>query len=320
MSSRPTWYRLLSLLAPGCWVGGQRLADELGLSRTAVWKQVEKLRGSGLPVEADKARGYRLAWPVKLLDAGQLGSEAAACGLELEIHPELDSTSGYLSRLPIDDRHARVVIAEYQISGRGRRERRWQSPPSSGLYFSLGWRFECGMLQLGALSLVVGLAAAQAVKAAYGLDIALKWPNDLVHEGRKLGGCLVEIGGNADGPCIAVIGIGINARMPASFDPGQPWTDLWRARGDHDRDRLAAALFASLPPMLRRLEAQGFDVFQPEWSEHDALDGQRLRLSMPDGAAQTGVARGVSERGGLYLESGGKTRELLMGEVTVRGA
>lgn len=316
----PTWYRLLALLAPGERVGGQGLADALGVSRTAVWKQVEKLRGGGLPIEADRMRGYRLTRPVKLLGTEQLESEAAACGLKLEIHPELDSTSGYLARLPPEDRHGCVVIAEYQVSGRGRRDRRWQSPPASGLYISLGWRFECSMMQLGALSLAVGLAAARAVKTACGLDIELKWPNDLMHNGRKLGGCLVEIGGDADGPCIAVIGIGINARVPDAFDPGQPSTDLWRACGEDDRDKLAAALFASLPPLLHQLESEGFGVMRPEWAERDTLEGRRLRVSMPNGGTQSGLARGVSERGGLYVENGGKIRELLMGEVTVRGA
>lgn len=316
----PTWYRLLARLSHDESVGGQRLAEELGLSRAAVWKQVEKLRKTGLAIEADRGRGYRLARPVSLLDQEALGGEAAAHGLELEIHPELDSTNRFLSDLLADRRHARVVIAEYQTGGRGRRGRQWWSPPAAGLCFSLGWRFECGMMRLGALSLVVGLAAASALRDACGLDISLKWPNDLIHGGRKLGGCLVEIGGHADGPCDAVIGIGINAHLPETFDPGQPWTDLWRATGDGRRDRLAMALFSALPPMLRQLEAHGFEGISPEWAKRDALAGQSLRVTMPDGSTRAGVAVGVSPRGGLYLEAGGVTEELVMGEVSIRGA
>src|SRR5690606_6599169 len=208
------------------------LAARLGVSRAAVWKQIRRLRELGLPVEARAGQGYRLAGPVELLDAARISDELGAAGRrrlgDLAVHWQIDSTSSeLLRRAATDPRDGLACLAEVQSAGRGRRGRAWRTPLGGGLALSLLKRFDDGMGALGGLSLVAGVAAVRALADCGIAGVGLKWPNDLYAQGRKLGGILVELGGDATGPCHAVIGIGLNLRIDAetaSID--QPWIDL----------------------------------------------------------------------------------------------
>lgn len=313
----PESHRLLELLAPGTTLSGQQLAEQLAVSRSAVWKQVRALRRLGLEIHGRAGRGYRLAWPVSLIDEIGLRDALGQHGIRAELYPALDSTNAALSRLP--DSHRRAVLAEYQSAGRGRRGRAWLSPPAAGIYLSFGYRFDCGLPRLGPLSLVSGLAAADALEQATGPGVGLKWPNDLMLEGRKLGGLLVEISGAADGPCLAVIGLGVNVRLPQARQPDQPWIDLHGAGlRNPDRTALAIDLVRGLDRACATFGCDGFGHFEADWKRRDILAGRPVRVEQIDGAAAQGIARGVSERGGLLLESNDGLHEFSAGEVSVR--
>jgi len=226
--------RLVNSLSAGESRSGETIAAELGCSRTAVWKHIESLRELGVGVEAVAGLGYRLAEPIELLDRQRITAGLSAGAqrdlASFQIISTVDSTNAELQRMPAAEQHACAVLAERQTSGRGRRGRHWYSPFARNIYLSLGWRFDTGVGELGCLPLVVALAAGEALRLAGVTGHAIKWPNDILLNGRKLGGCLVEVQGDASGPCSAVMGVGINVNMPQSTAGtnmiDQPWTDV----------------------------------------------------------------------------------------------
>lgn len=316
---------MLQLLSASEQRSGEQIARALGCSRSAVWKQVQGLREQGVSVVAMAGQGYRLAEPFELLDKARIERyipPAQRVHLNsLEVVAAADSTNAELQRRAIGEQHAVALLAECQTAGRGRHGRSWFSPLARNIYLSLGWRFETGVAELSALPLLLALAASEALRETGLGGHVIKWPNDLLLEGRKLGGCLVELQGDASGPCNAVLGIGLNVRMPAGTDGAdaidQPWIDVASRVRDVSRNRLAASLLATLVKHLVRFERQGFGVFLESWAEQDGLAGHEIRLAAPTGTIR-GVARGISIRGGLMVAVEGELREMHAGEVSLR--
>ena len=317
---------MLVLLAAGRAMTGPELASELGVSRAAVWKQIETWRKAGLEVDSGPG-GYRLARPLELLDVGRVRAalpEPARRRLgTLENHWRLDSTSSELARRASGLPDLSFVFADWQQAGRGRRGRQWLSPPALNLQFSCLKRFAGGYAGLSGLSLSAGVAAAQALEDCGVADVALKWPNDLVHhhDEAKLGGILVELGGEFMGPCHAIIGIGINVYLPGRVRAAlaRPCTDLARlcGGGAPSRNVLATALIARLIVALDTFDASGFAAFAPAWTKRDALAGRRIRVEGAHGTFD-GVAAGVDERGALLVRTREGVRVMDSAEVTVR--
>lgn len=325
--------QLLALLAAGESLSGAGLAAKAGVTRAAIWKQIEALRSRGVPIEARGAAGYRLPWPLQMLDARQIraalpASLAHSLGA-LEVHWELDSTSSELQRRSDSAKDFSVVLAETQSAGRGRRGREWLSPPGLNLYLSCLKRFESGFAALSGLSLAIGVIVLRALHDL-GIDGAgLKWPNDVlaVADGQpagKLAGILVELSGEYQGPCAAIIGIGLNLRMTPALhkQAGQPACDLATLAGGSppDRNRVAAALIAALVEGLRQFEHEGFAAFVADYARYDLLRDRRLQLS---GALEAfeGIGAGVDARGALQVRTAdGKLRQIDSADVTVRRA
>ena len=212
---------LVTLLADGALHSGERLAEVLGVSRTAVWKVVTDLRERGIPVLSVDRRGYKLEHPVELLQLAHLRAAAARRQRDLpvatEVIFELGSTNEYLhaAAAPAPGQ-PRVVFAELQTAGRGRRGRSWLAPFGAGVTFSIGWSFADTPADLSALSLAMGVCVARELRAMGAPRIMLKWPNDIVFEHRKLGGLLAQLRVEAGGPAYVVIGLGLNLQLPPS--------------------------------------------------------------------------------------------------------
>jgi len=316
--------RFARLLANAEFKSPSQLAAGLGCAERDVPAQVAALRNLGLDVEAVPGRGYRLREALELLDRdnilARLDRKTRHALTDIVVEGLLDSTNSTVQKLPPERQHATAVLAECQRAGRGRRGRQWHSPFGGNLYLSLGWCFESALAELGCLPLVVALAAAEALTRAGLSGHAVKWPNDLVLQGRKLCGCLVEMQGEPSGPCRAVLGVGVNVRMPsvpAGAAIGQPWTDLRDRLQDGSRNRLAALLLEVLLAYLPRFGEQGFAPFMPLWEEHDVLRGRVIELTTGEGTLQ-GLACGIDVNGSLLLDTGDGLKSLRSGEVRVQ--
>jgi len=319
-------FTVLSALSAQHAVSGSALAQRLGVTRAAVWKQIETLRALGAPIEAVAGRGYQLAWPLEALDEDairtQLDSTLRKRLPDFNISWQMDSTSSVLlQRAAQGAPDVSICLAEVQSAGRGRRGREWISPLGGNVYFSLLKRFSAGMGALAGLSLVAGVALVQALADCGVVGAGLKWPNDVLADGRKLAGILVELGGEFLGPCYAVIGIGINLRLPDASKVDQPSVDLASLCGKQapSRNLLIARLLTRLVDALDRFERAGFAPFREEFTRHDVLAGRSVRVQTPNGVRE-GVADGIDERGALRVRHGGADAVYDSAEVTVRGA
>lgn len=250
----------------------------------------------------------------------RLAADARKVLRELTVLPQTDSTNSALARLPLERRHAHVIVAETQTAGRGRRQRAWHSPPGGNIYLSLGWQFKTRALPLSTLPLVAALCLCRALERAGLSGHGVKWPNDILIDGAKVAGILVETQSAGTAPAIAVIGIGLNVRMPApdSDHPGaiidRPWTDLAShlppGRESICRNELIARIVEDLLNGLGRFEARGFAAFHDEWRARDLLTGKRLRLE-GNGAFRYGRAIGVDDDGGLEVDIEGYGPQVL---------
>jgi len=317
-------FQALRLLADGEFRSGQDMARVLGVTRASVWNAVRVLEGGGIELFKVRGRGYRLAEPLSLLDHAEvvryLGARAAHFSLEV-----LDS-AGSTNELLVQGAakgaaSGAVIAAEWQTHGRGRRGRPWHSMPGAALTFSLLWRFQQGAGFLAGLSLAVGVAVVRALAGLGVSDAGLKWPNDVLWRNRKLAGILIEMQGDMLGPSAAVIGIGLNCRLPASLRDriDQPVADLAMASAQMpDRNRALAAVLLELERVLVQFARDGFAALRDEWHERHVLQGRHVRLALPDGSAVDGTAQGVAEDGSLLLATKDGVRRVHSGEVSLR--
>ncbi|HEY1136423.1 MAG TPA: biotin--[acetyl-CoA-carboxylase] ligase [Xanthomonadaceae bacterium] len=254
----------------------------------------------------------------------RLDDATRAAFATIEVVDAIDSTNSELLRRRTPDSGIVALFADSQLGGRGRQGRPWTSPPGANLYCSFARCFSGSLARLGGLSLVVGIATAEAMRTLGALRVGVKWPNDLVVDDedklRKLGGILIE-GGLQDGAVRAVIGIGLNVRMPADAATviDQPWTDLQAQIDDGapTRDAVAAALLASLADALALFDAEGLAPFLPRFDALDALRDAELDAVLADRTV-TGLAGGIADDGALRLRTAEGMRSLHAGEVRVR--
>jgi BirA family biotin operon repressor/biotin-[acetyl-CoA-carboxylase] ligase len=225
--------------------------------------------------------------------------------LQVAVYDTVGSTNDVLhGKKGQVDLHGAVVIANQQTDGRGRRGRRWCSPAGANLYCSMGWRFNGSLEKLTGLSLAVGAMVAEQIKTHLGVDLQLKWPNDLYYNEQKLGGILVEVLGDDAGGQSVVIGLGLNVNMPeeegASIE--RPWTDLRSAVGaEVDRHALAGAVVAGVADGLAQFAESGFAHWHAVWCRRDYLSGRSIVI---DGTPPiAGIACGVDASGALLVES-----------------
>lgn len=318
-----TQQSLIRLLADGSCHSGEEIGHRLGITRAAVWKQLQGLVGCGLNVISLKGRGYRLSRKIDLLDKkliySALSDDARQYVGELDVLFAVDSTNDFALKnsLPLQEERAYVCLAEYQRQGRGRRGRQWLSPLGCNLYSSFSWQFEEGATVLEGLSLAVGVAVARVIKGLGVNSVSLKWPNDILLDGKKLGGILLEMTGDPAGRCQVVVGIGINVDMPEEQEIDQPWIALGALVSGVSRVQLAADLTDQIVLLLSSYAKEGFSGYIDEWQALDAFVGRRVRII--SGSQETiGVASGVADNGALLLEVDGARQEFYGGELSLR--
>jgi BirA family transcriptional regulator, biotin operon repressor / biotin---[acetyl-CoA-carboxylase] ligase len=309
---------LLNLLKDGRFHSGQDLGAALGISRSAVWKQLQHLEAElGLSIHKVRGRGYQLAAPLTLLDAVEIS--AAVPKWPVTVLDSVDSTNAEALRAIGQGASAPfLVLAERQVSGRGRRGRKWVSPFAENLYYSLVLRIDGGMRQLEGLSLVVGLAVMQALRNFGVSSAGLKWPNDVLVGNKKVAGILLELVGDPADVCHVVLGIGINVNMQMADEVDQQWTSIRLESGNSiDRNALVGELSAQLNSYIQRHQLKGFSTLRVEWEANHLW--QDRSVSLIAGSSQIdGVVVGIDSQGALRLKVDGVEKVFSGGELSLR--
>lgn len=317
-------FHALRMLADGEFRSGEAMARVLGVSRASVWNALTALDAVGIEIFKVRGRGYRLAQPLALLDPAAVRAAlgAAAPRFALEVFDRVDSTNTeLLRRAAAGAPSGTVIAAEWQTAGRGRRGRVWHALPGAALTFSLLWRFEQGAGFLAGLSLAAGVAMMRALELHGVAGAGLKWPNDVLWRGRKLAGILIEMQGDMLGPSAAVIGIGLNCRLPPALLEriDQPAVDLTAAAGAApERSRLLATLLLELDRAFTVFAREGFAPFREDWQRYDVYRDQPVKVALPDGSVVNGAAAGVADNGALLLATNAGQLRFHSGDVSLR--
>jgi BirA family biotin operon repressor/biotin-[acetyl-CoA-carboxylase] ligase len=311
---------LLKLLKDGRFHSGQALGAALGVSRSAVWKQLQHLEAElGLSIHKVRGRGYQLAAPLTLLDPAEISAQAPSCEWPILVFDSIDSTNAEALRAIERGQPAPfLVLAERQTAGRGRRGRKWVSPFAENIYYSLVLRIDGGMRQLEGLSLVVGLAVMQALRKLGISGVGLKWPNDVLVGQQKIAGILLELVGDPADVCHVVIGVGINVNMQMTDEVDQQWTSVRLESGKAvDRNHLVVELGLMLQAYLNRHQVGGFPAIQAEWEQNHLWQGRAVSLIA--GVSQIdGEVLGIDSQGALRLKVNGVEKVFSGGELSLR--
>jgi BirA family biotin operon repressor/biotin-[acetyl-CoA-carboxylase] ligase len=321
-----TSHQVLQLLTSGEYVSGEKIGHKLGISRMAVSKAIKRLKENDVPVTSVSGRGYRLQRDYQLLDRQRMEKlldQQGLHGCELHVLESVASTSDYL--LDLDQKsgvNVSVCLTEEQAQGRGRRERSWVATPYRNIIMSIACQFENGMADLSGLGVVAGISIIEVLHT-FGLDeeIGLKWPNDIVWQDRKLGGLLIDVKGEHDGPCRAVLGFGLNLSLSESDADAldQPFTTLEEIHDEPiDRNALIVDLIVGLAGMLQSYPSKGISHWHEAWQFHDRLYQRPVTVIRGDESI-IGTALGINEQGGLMVsQENGEAMHFYSGEVSLR--
>jgi BirA family biotin operon repressor/biotin-[acetyl-CoA-carboxylase] ligase len=313
----------LKRLGSGESISVVELARALDCAPTRLAEALRQAAVAGAPLHYEPERGYRLAAPIDWLDPSRIQAAVAGAGFDVRVVDACGSTNAQMMRAARNGAPGgQVLAAEVQWQGRGRLGRRWHSGLGSALTFSLLWRSGKPASALEGLSLAVGVAIVRALRRR-AVAAELKWPNDILWQGRKLGGVLIEVHGAATGPCAVVIGIGVNVRLSTSEREriDQAAADLAEAGpGARSRSDWLAAILLELAAVLEVYARSGFPALQREWDGYHAHAGRLVELALPNGERVSGTAAGVDEAGRLLLVTGEGTRTAMSGDVSLRAS
>lgn len=309
----------------GSFVSGSRIARELGISRVGVWSRLEKLREGGFTVEAVRNRGYRLVEEPESFSPELVTARTELAGADIPIHffPEIDSTNSEGERQLAAGRAVPFVVASCrQTAGRGRMGRRWHSPDEGNLYLSFVFRPQLAPSAMQAFTVWSGASICECLATNLDLPVRVKWPNDLLVDGRKVGGILTEARIDADRTRDLILGLGLNlncrcARWPPEIR--KIATSLRDAAGRTlSLNRVAAQLVTSVNRAYHEfVEDRYRDRFESLWHRYDALSGKLIEYTEKQ-TLRIGIANGIDPGGGLrVLRSDGSTAILVSGEVSL---
>lgn len=325
MPRRTATADLLKLLRGAGVVSGELLSCELGVSRTAIWKQIVNLRSAGYRIDAIPSQGYCLATEPDLLNefcvrdalgtACLIGRRVVYCG-------ETGSTNAdafLLAEQGAED--GTVLLAERQLAGKGRLGRRWESPAGVNLYCSVVLRPELPPYEAPQLTFLSAVAVARAIKITTGLQPAIKWPNDLLMNGRKVAGLLNEMNAETDRVGFVILGIGVNLNMRADQFPPDlrtPATSLMLETGSPiARQTFVVHLLRELDQEYRRFQQEGFGPVREEWASYCNAFGREVQVAVGSHVLQ-GPFMGIDHDGALLMKlPDGRVERILSGDVTV---
>lgn len=319
LKQNPNLVKLVSILSDGQYHDGTSIGIALQMTRGAVWKAIKKLISYDIKIDSVKGKGYALIEPLILLNKQQIKKNLDR-KVEIDVFESIDSTNTHLKAF-FNSAKPRICIAEQQTHGKGRLQRDWHSPFGKNIYLSCLYPFQRDVSELAGLSLVVSLAVVETLRAFHLSKPALvKWPNDVLCNGKKLCGCLIELQAETNGTCSAVIGIGMNVNMLSheTREITQPWTAVREVIGEYvDRNTLCAALLNNLFDYLHQFATNGFAPFREKWNEVDFLRGQTIQLANANQRV-AGNVKGIDQQGHLLIKlDNGAIQTFSSGDTTI---
>jgi BirA family biotin operon repressor/biotin-[acetyl-CoA-carboxylase] ligase len=310
----------------GCgFVSGELISRELHVSRTAVWKHINGLREAGYIIEAIPSRGYHLLSSPDILSLEEVRGKlnTVRIGHQLVCQTETTSTNADAFRLADDGaEEGTTVIADAQIGGRGRRGRAWSSPPGVNLYCSVVLRPAIRPHEAPQLTFLSAVAVARAIESTTALKPEIKWPNDVLINGRKVAGLLNEMSAETDGINFVILGIGVNLNMTSGQFPGDlrtPATSLLLEQGRAvNRAQFAATMLGELDSLYLDFLHHGFGPVRDEWQRHCNAYGREVVVSEADVETVRGMFDGIDGEGAMLVRfPDGTVERVLCGDVRV---
>lgn len=307
------------------YISGQELCEQLGVSRTAVWKYMKQLKEEGYEIQAVQNKGYCLTEVPDVLGESEIKSrlDTRWAGQKVYFYDEIDSTNTQAKRLAEDGAPSgTLVVSDCQVKGKGRRGRTWESPRASAIYMTLMLRPQILPERASMLTLVMGLSVVQAIRSVLHIETSIKWPNDVVLNRKKLVGILTEMNAQMDYIEYLVIGIGINANMGSFPQELQDKATSLQIELGHPVNR------AELVAATMKCFEENYEIFEKTQDLSGLMEAyhavlanynQPVRVLEP-GNEYSGVARGINKKGELLVErDDGSVKTVYAGEVSVRG-
>ncbi len=315
---------ILSLLAAhsGEFVSGEKMSEQFHLTRAAIWKHIQGLREAGYKIQSQTKSGYRLLeTPLRLEEwVMRAAMKSSRIGREIKVYEELGSTNDFAKELVREGlgQDGMVILAEKQIAGRGRQQRQWESP-LGGLWMSLLIKPNLDLADAAKLTLSTGIAVANVLNQEWGLDVKIKWPNDLIYQGKKLVGILAEVVGEWNSVQTMIIGIGINANFPAAqLGPDACAVSLQDILGEQiDLNQLVLEILKEMERELDFTEQQGFSTLPERWMDKAAGLGEEVEI-VRQGEIIKGVMLGIALDGQLQIDTGKEIATFAAGEIKLR--
>jgi BirA family biotin operon repressor/biotin-[acetyl-CoA-carboxylase] ligase len=306
-------------------VSGAQLAEQLAISRAAIWARIEELRSLGYEIEASPHLGYRLLSAPDLLHADDLLSglgKTRVIGRDIQVFEETTSTNDVIEKLARDGvKEGAVVFAESQTQGRGRLGRKWVSPPRKGLWFSILLRPQMRPALVTQLTIVAATALFRAIQLQTGIAPEIKWPNDILIRGKKVAGILTELSAELDQVKYVILGMGVSVNLNAADFPADVRkiaTSLRIESGKPlDRAELAIRILHELDHDYERINAGEFEAVADEWEAHCATLGQNVVINIGERTIR-GTAESLDADGALLLRTQhGRLERIIGGDVTI---
>ena len=310
--------------ADDTYLSGQVLAELIGCSRTAVWKHMEELRKDGFQLEAVRRRGYRIVSTPETITADEirLGLHTKFIGQNIQYEEAVESTQKVAQRLANENvPEGTVVIAEEQLSGKGRLGRQWHSPKYTGIWMSLILRPNIPLPKAPQLTLLTAVAVVQAIEDQTGLVPEIKWPNDILINGKKLTGILTELQAEADQIHSIIIGIGINVNQqlqdfPSELHPIATSLSI-ETGGKISRARLIRSIFTKFEKMYMCYLDEGFLPIKLLWESYAVSIGKHIKARTLTAVIE-GNALGITDDGVLQIEDkSGKIHHVYSADIEI---
>lgn len=308
----------------GQWISGEQISNQLGISRTAIWKHINSLKNDGHEIDSAPKKGYCLIRAADLLDPDEIRSLLPTRIMgqpAITVFGETDSTNLQAKAMAAQGAaEGTVVVADTQTRGRGRRGRTWFSPPGQSIYASIILRPPMAPAQAPQITLMTAVALARTLIETAGLEATIKWPNDILIHGRKIAGILTEISTEMDQVDYVVVGLGINVHTPQEAMPdeiAQIATSVSIENGTSvTRTELLCALLQQFETCYRQLVRDGFIPIMDQWRRMTDIIGQRVYVDVLN-TRHTGVVHAVDDDGVLILKDDkGPMRRIFSGDVT----